>query len=264
MLPSSEHYQTRPEAALVDTVYTDAYGINMPRLTKKKKCAILLSILVLLWRRRPFLAFTTAFLFECVFAVMSNRQGRSCHIVTNSSSHSSSQKSATFARDRPHDLLRHMTRPIHMLLSHWPNYLEMFRCVVRLSAPIRQVPTSTNGVRLRLNMLSLHARLWPDGKRLSRSHGSVRTAPTTPNETSRCVASRLRPSWRSRLGFRKSRNFPGGGGRGTKAPLATRCPLRNLVWGPPPHLSWNFPSLPLTQKAHSIIHTIHVLVVNTK
>ena len=161
----------------------------MPRLTKKKKCAVLLSILVLLWQRRPFLAFTTAFLFECAFAVMSNRQGRSCHIVTNSSSRSSSQKNAIFARDRSHDLLRHMTRPIYMLLSHWPNYLETFRRVVRLSAPIRRVPTITDGVRLRSNMLSLHDRLQPDGKRSSRSRGSVCTAPTTPDETTRCVAS---------------------------------------------------------------------------
>ena len=136
-----------------------------------------------------YLAFTTAFLFECVFAVRSKRQGRSCHIVTNSSSRSSSQKSAIFARDRPHDLLRHMTRPIYMLLFHWPNYLETFRRVVRLSAPIRRVPTSTDGVRLRSNMLSLHDGLRPDGKRSSRSRGSVRTAPTTPDETSHCVVS---------------------------------------------------------------------------
>ena len=40
---------------------------------------------------------------------MLKRQGCSCHIVTKLSSCSSSQKSAIFARDRPHDLLRHMT-----------------------------------------------------------------------------------------------------------------------------------------------------------
>ena len=49
---SSEHFQTRAEAALVDTVYTDMYGTKMLPLTKKKKCAILLSILVLLRLQR--------------------------------------------------------------------------------------------------------------------------------------------------------------------------------------------------------------------
>ena len=136
-----------------------------------------------------FLAFITAFLFEWVFAFTSKRQGRSCHIVTNSSSRSSSQKSAIFARDRPHDLFRHMTRPIYMLLSHWPNYLQRFRRVVRLSALIWRVPTSTDGVQLRSNMLSLHDGLRADGKRLNRSRGSVRTPPTTTDETSSCVAS---------------------------------------------------------------------------
>ena len=134
------------------------------------------------------LAFTTVFLFEWVFAVTSKRQGRSCHIVTNLSSCSSSQKATISARDRPHNLLCHMTRPIYKLLFHWINYLETFRCVVRLSAPIRWVLTSTDGVQLRLNMLSLDDRLWPDRKRLNCSHGIVRTAPTTPDKTSSCVA----------------------------------------------------------------------------
>ena len=179
--PSSEHFQTIPEAALVDTVYTDTYGINMPRLTKKKKCAILLSILIFglhnsvsvrvslrryVKEARPFLPHGNQLVLLFFFPEI-------CHL----------------ARDRPHDLLRHMTRPIYMLLSHWPNYLETFCRVVRLSAPIRWVPTSTDGVRLRSNMLSLHNGLRADGKRLSRSRGSVRTAPTTPDETSRCVAS---------------------------------------------------------------------------
>ena len=144
---------------------------------------------MLYWCQFSFLAFTTVFLFEWVFAITSKRQGRSCHIVTNSSSRSSSQKSAIFARDRPRDLLRHLTRLIYMLLCHWPNYLETFCRVIRLSTPIQRVLTSTNGVQLQSNLLSLDDGLQPNGKRLNHSRGSVHTTPTTPNKTSSCVAS---------------------------------------------------------------------------
>ena len=176
----SKHFQTRLEAALVDTVYT---CINM-----------------LYCCQFSFLAFTTAFLFEWVFAITSKRQGRSCHIVTNSSSRSSSQKSDIFARDGPHDLLRHMTRPIYMLLSHWPNYLEMFRCVIRLSAPIwwyRLAPMGYNYDRTCSVFTMGHdptENTWIIVVQVSAPH---RLPPT------RClVALRLGPLWWSGLGLR--------------------------------------------------------------